>query len=100
MRPPGVVLRDELFDGRIGDDGVNQLLEGLADRVRAVREDLYGPDGVERFAQALGLTRESWANYERGMRIPDVVILRLIHLSGATRRWLMTGEGPRYQGQG
>ena len=79
---------------------MNPLLDGLADRVREVREDPYGPDGVERFAHALGLTRESWLNYERGVTIPDVVILRLIHLSGATRRWLMMGEGPKYQGQG
>jgi hypothetical protein len=77
-----------------------QLLEGLAERVREVREDLFGPDGVRRLAEILKLPPETWANYERGVVIPAGVILLFIEVTGVDPRWLLTGEGDRYMSHG
>jgi hypothetical protein len=83
-------------DDRTGDERLYQLEDGLADRVREVREDLYGPYGSHVLADALGIPRETWINYENGVTIPAGVILRLSHLSGASHSWLMTGAGTKY----
>jgi hypothetical protein len=73
-----------------------QLLAGLAQRVREIREDLYGPHGARSLADALKLPPETWANYERGVIIPAQVILVFIELTGADPQWLLTGQGNRY----
>jgi hypothetical protein len=39
-------------------------------------------------------------NYEHGAPIPDGVILKLIHLTGASYSWLTTGKGPKYPRRG
>jgi hypothetical protein len=93
---PDAGLRIGLNDDRIGDDGVNQLKDGRAERVREVREDLYGAHGSHLLADALGIPRETWIDYENGLAIPSFVILRLIHLSGVSGRWLITGRGTKY----
>jgi hypothetical protein len=73
-----------------------QLLAGLAQRVREIREDLYGPHGARSLADALELPPETWANYERGVIIPAQVILVFIEITGADPHWLLTGQGERY----
>jgi hypothetical protein len=73
-----------------------QLLEGLAERVREIREDLFGPDGIRPLAEMLKLPPETWADYERGVVIPAGVILLFIEATGVDVRWLLTGEGHRY----
>jgi transcriptional regulator with XRE-family HTH domain len=81
--------------GTIGDRG------GLAARVRVVRIDSAGdgPEGVARLAESLGLPRQTWANFEAGVTIPALVILRLICLTGVSPRWLLTGRGEAYAGK-
>jgi transcriptional regulator with XRE-family HTH domain len=64
----------------------------LVERVRNVREHLYG-DEPSALAAALGLPKETWLNYERGVTMPAVVLLQFIELTGAAPRWLLTGEG-------
>lgn len=71
----------------------------LAHRVREVREDLYGEHGAQFLADALGLPVRTWANYERGVTIPAVCILKLIDETGVSPRWLLTGLGPKYPGR-
>jgi hypothetical protein len=68
----------------------------LADRVREVREDLYGIHGGPLLAQSLRLPFRTWLNYEAGCTIPALVILRFIELTGADPHWLLTGEGPKF----
>jgi transcriptional regulator with XRE-family HTH domain len=75
---------------------VKQRQADLADRVREVREDLYGRHGAQFMADALGLPLGTWANYERGVTIPAVVILKLIDETGVSPSWLLSGQGPRY----
>src|SRR5262249_25494137 len=74
-----------------GDDMNQQLLAGLAQRVREIREDLYGPHGARSLADALELPAETWVNYERGVIIPAQVILAFIEITDADPHWLLTG---------
>ena len=73
-----------------------QLLAGLAQRVREIREDLYGPKGARSLADILELPPETWTNYERGVIIPAQVILAFIEVTGTDPHWLLTGQGERY----
>jgi hypothetical protein len=63
-----------------------------------IREDLHGGD-VGAVAGALRLPDETWQNYESGVTIPAPVILEFIVLTGASPRWLLSGEGDRYCGE-
>jgi transcriptional regulator with XRE-family HTH domain len=65
----------------------------LAQRVREVRLDLYGDDGGPLLAGALGISARTWANYEFGVTIPALVLLRFIDATGVEPHWLLTGEG-------
>lgn len=69
----------------------------LAERIRQVREELYGDHGGPLLAQALGLPDRTWSNYEAGVTLPASVLLRFIDLTGADPHWLLTGQGPRYR---
>ncbi len=75
---------------------MQQLPADLARRVREIREDFYGEPGAQFLADALGLPLGTWANYERGVTIPAVVILRLIVATGVRPHWLLTGRGPKF----
>jgi hypothetical protein len=87
------------MDRADGRAGVEQRQADLADRVREVREDLYGRSGAQFMADALGLPLGTWANYERGVTIPAVVILKLIDATGVSPSWLLNGQGPKYHGR-
>lgn len=65
----------------------------LRGRLLQVRVALYGADGVDVLARALGIPRRSWLNFERGVAMPDTVLLRFLHLTGTDPNWLLTGEG-------
>ena len=65
----------------------------LAGRVREIRRQLFGEHGGPLLAEALGLPDRTWRNYEAGVTIPALVILRFIEVCGASPHWLLTGEG-------
>jgi hypothetical protein len=65
----------------------------LAERVRAVRRELYGESGAPMLAADLELPTRTWLNYEEGVSIPAVVILRFIAITGADPGWLLMGQG-------
>ena len=69
---------------------------GLAERVRAVRQDLFGVHGGPVLAAQLGLPFRTWYNYEMGCTIPAQVMLLFIEVTHAQPHWLLTGEGPVY----
>jgi hypothetical protein len=77
------------FDSRV----VNS---GLSCRVREVREERFGTHGGPLLAEALDIPSRTWVNYEAGVVIPAVIILRFIEVTGANPLWLSTGEGERY----
>jgi hypothetical protein len=68
----------------------------LAQRVGQIRHARYGDAGGADLAEELGLPEETWANYESGVVMPAVVLLRFIEATGAHPHWLLTGEGERY----
>ena len=77
-----------------------QLRRNLAARLHVIRLDLFGEEeaGITSMAAALGIPAATWTNYESGVTLPAEVVLRLISLSGANSRWLLTGRGQRYSG--
>lgn len=70
--------------------------EALAQRIRMVREELYGEHGGPMLAEALRIPFRTWYRYESGVTIPAVVILRFIEITAASPHWLLTGDGARY----
>ena len=69
---------------------------GLAERVRAIRVERFGEDGIPLLAETLGLPEKTWRNYESGVTIPGLVILHFVDVTGVNPRWLRTGKGDRY----
>jgi hypothetical protein len=73
------------------------ILKGnLAQRIKEVREELYGEHGGPLVAEALRIPFRTWLNYESGCTIPAPSILRFIELTKASPRWLLTGLGEKY----
>jgi hypothetical protein len=69
---------------------------GLAHRIRQIREDIFGDEGVPEVAARLRLPERTWSNYEAGVTMPAQVLLRFIAETGADPHWLLTGQGERY----
>lgn len=68
----------------------------IARRIREVREELFGVNGIDSMAQALGLPAATWQNYESGVSIPGEAMLAFLVVFGVDARWLLTGEGERF----
>src|SRR5262245_40244564 len=68
----------------------------LTERVREIRQELYGEHGGPLLAQTLRISYRTWHGYESGRTIPAQSILRLIEVTGVHPRWLLTGEGERF----
>lgn len=67
----------------------------LVRRVRAIRQHLYGADGLEALAGALGLPAQTWRKYERGITMPAQLFLEFLALTAADPNWLLTGAAER-----
>ena len=67
----------------------------LALRVREVRQDLYGEEGVWTLAEALGLPAQTWLNYEQGVTMPADVLLQFMAVTDTDPHWLLTRKGDR-----
>jgi hypothetical protein len=75
---------------------MTQQRDGLCRRVRQIRVELYGENGGPMLAEALQVPFRTWANYESGIAMPALIMLRFIVLTGACPHWLLTGEPPQY----
>lgn len=69
----------------------------LAQRVKTVREELFGENGGPLLAQEIGVPFRTWMNYEDGCTIPAHAILMFIEVTDADPHWLLTGEGSPYR---
>jgi hypothetical protein len=69
---------------------------GFARRLREVRFEMYGEFGATRLAEVVGVPGQTWTNYEMGICMPAVVVLRLLEATGVSPHWLLSGDGPRY----
>lgn len=70
----------------------------IGDRLRVIRVELVGPDGVEEFARRLGVSPQVWKNYEEvGELAPAALIRAFLELTGVSPLWLLRGDGPKYR---
>ena len=74
-------------------DSNRQELEGLAERLREIREELCGEHGPQFLADALKVPVQTWLNYESGVTAPALVVLKLIDIARVNPHWLLTGQG-------
>jgi hypothetical protein len=74
--------------------------DALARRLRDIRVERYGEQGGHLLAEALEIPARTWANYESGVSIPGLVLLRFIEVTGVEPHWLLAGEGPKYRSRG
>jgi transcriptional regulator with XRE-family HTH domain len=70
-------------------------MASLTDRIRAVRIEIYGEDGIEDLAEILRIPPQTWRNYERGVTMPAVVMLKFLAVTGTDPHWMLTGDGDR-----
>ena len=68
----------------------------LAERLYEIRVELYGEHGGPTLAEELGLPSRTWQNYEAGVTMPAVVMLKFIQATGVNPDWLLTGDGPKF----
>ena len=69
---------------------------GLASRVREIRVEKFGDDGVTAMAGFMEIPARTWKHYESGVTIPACILLKFIEVTGVAPHWLSTGEGERY----
>ena len=69
----------------------------ISNRLREVRQDLFGEHGGPELARRLNLPARTWYNYETGVTVPAEVLLAFIDQTGVNPVWLLSGEGPRYR---
>jgi hypothetical protein len=69
----------------------------LAERLAALRQELYGDRGGPEMARRLGIPVRTWYNYEGGVTVPAEVILKIIELTSVEAGWLLHGEGPKFR---
>jgi hypothetical protein len=97
-RGRGFVCACRFSQTSAGKKQMNQSKQtaAIADRVRRVRLELFGSNGVMDLAKALGVPAATWASYEAGVTIPAGIVLAFIVATGASPMWLLTGEGEQY----
>jgi hypothetical protein len=71
----------------------------LAERLAALRLELYGDRGGPEMARRLGIPVRTWYNYEGGVTVPAEVILKIIELTAVEAGWLLHGEEPKFRNQ-
>ena len=71
----------------------------LRDRLRLIRIELFGDDGIGELAARLGIAASVWHHYEtEADSMPAPLLLRFIDATGASAEWLLHGTGRRYCG--
>jgi hypothetical protein len=69
----------------------------LAERLAALRSELFGDRGGPEMARRLGIPVRTWYNYEGGVTVPAEVALKIIELTSVEPAWLLRGEGPKFR---
>jgi Peptidase S24-like len=69
----------------------------LAERLAALRSELFGDRGGPEMARRLGIPVRTWYNYEGGVTVPAEVALKIIELTSVEPAWLLHGEGPKFR---
>ena len=69
----------------------------LAERLCALRSELYGDRGGPELARRLGIPIRTWYNYEAGVTVPAEVVLKIIELTSVEPAWLLHGKEPKFR---
>ena len=69
----------------------------LAERLAALRLELFGDRGGPEMARRLGIPVRTWYNYEGGVTVPAEVVLKIIELTAVEAGWLLHGEEPKFR---
>jgi hypothetical protein len=71
----------------------------IAERLREIRQELFGERGGPELARRLNLPARTWYNYETGIgvSIPAEVLLGFIEQTGADPWWVLSGKGSKYR---
>ena len=76
---------------------LEQTKNVLAQRLKAVRVELFGERGGPELARLLSLPARTWYNYEVGVTVPSEVLLRFIELTSVEPQWLLSGVGDKFR---
>ena len=68
----------------------------LAERIMALRMDLFGARGGPELARRLGIPVRTWYNYEGGITVPGEILLKIIEVTTVNPMWLLHGTEPRF----
>lgn len=69
----------------------------LASRIREIRMEKFGEEGIATMSQAINIPARTWEHYENGITIPGWILLKFIEITGVEPHWLLTGNGERYR---
>jgi hypothetical protein len=69
----------------------------LAERLGALRMELYGDRGGPEMARQVGIPVRTWYNYEGGVTVPAEVVLKIIELTSVEPTWLLHGQEPKFR---
>lgn len=70
--------------------------QGLAERIRYLREDVLGMKSQKEFAEAIGgVSRGAVGNWELGKGVKAANLIRIADRFGISFQWLVTGYGER-----
>jgi hypothetical protein len=69
----------------------------LAERLGALRSELFGDRGGPEMARRLNIPVRTWYNYEGGVTVPAEVMLKIIELTSVEPIWLLHGKGPKFR---
>src|SRR5580704_11670221 len=73
-----------------------QSKHALAERIMALRMDLFGARGGPELARRLGIPVRTWYNYEGGITVPGEILLKIIEVTTVNPMWLLHGTGRRF----
>lgn len=68
----------------------------LGERLKEIRIECFGADGLEALALLVGVHARTWRNYEEGVTITGIELLKFIVQAQVNPAWLLTGEGNRF----
>jgi hypothetical protein len=54
----------------------------LAQRLRRIRVERYGEEGIPALSEIMGLPAKTWENFEAGVAVSGVVLLQFLDLTG------------------
>lgn len=74
---------------------MSEARKALGERIREIRRRHFGARGAAAFAERLGVSSDSYAEFERGQVPAGEVLVRMCEATGEDLQWLLTGVAAR-----